>query len=106
MVRRPPRSTRPDTPLPSTTRCRSLFSNQPDATASFRRTFETLRVLPCDLLLTSHPGPSGGDVKFARFQHQPEPNPFLDPEACRTYVDRYEEALNERLAKEAVTPQP
>ncbi|HEY9554634.1 subclass B3 metallo-beta-lactamase [Allosphingosinicella sp.] len=83
-----------------------LFSNQPDATASFRRTFETLRVLPCDLLLTSHPGPSGGDVKFARFQHQPEPNPFLDPEACRTYVDRYEEALNERLAKEAVTPQP
>lgn len=71
------------------------------ALAAFRRTFRVLRSIPCDILLTAHPDASGGNVKFARFQEQDDPNPFLDPQACRAYADKYEKALEERLAKES-----
>lgn len=72
----------------------------------YRRTFDVVRSLPCDILLTAHPGQSGGDVKFARLQTGAHPNPFLDPTACRTYADTNEQALSELLAKEAVTDRP
>lgn len=68
---------------------------------AFRRTFATLRALPCDLLLTAHPEHSGGVEKFARFREAPDPNPFLDAGACRAYADRFERAFDEVLAKEA-----
>lgn len=71
------------------------------ATAAFRRTFEVLRAIPCEILLTAHPDASGGNAKFARLQRQEDPNPFLDPRACEAYADRYEAALEERLAREA-----
>ncbi|PXA84104.1 subclass B3 metallo-beta-lactamase [Nostoc sp. 3335mG] len=71
-----------------------------DALANFRKTFTTVRALPCDILLTSHPAPSGGDVKFAQLQNQRNPNPFVDPNACRTYADKSEQALDDLLAKE------
>jgi len=70
------------------------------ALANFRRTFATVRALPCDILLTAHPGQSGGDVKFVQLQKQRDPNPFIDPNACRTYADKNEQALGETLAKE------
>ena len=69
--------------------------------AAFRRTFASLRALPCDILLTAHPDQSGGDAKFARLQRRREPNPFLDPAACRSYADRFERLLDARLAEEA-----
>lgn len=69
--------------------------------AAFRRTFASLRALPCDLLITAHPDQSGGDAKLARFRQQPRPNPFLEPGACRDYAERYERAFDELLAKEA-----
>lgn len=71
------------------------------AAAAFRRTFAAVRSLPCDLLLTSHPGPSGGDAKFARLREQRQPNPFIDATACATYADRHERLFDDRLAKEA-----
>jgi metallo-beta-lactamase class B len=71
------------------------------ALANFRQTFSTVRALPCDILITAHPGQSDGDVKFTQFQKQRDPNPFIDPGACRTYADKAEQALGETLAKEA-----
>ena len=68
--------------------------------AAFRRTFNVVRALPCDILLTAHPDQSGGDVKFAEFRRSPRPNPFIDPHACRAYADTLEAALDARLAKE------
>ncbi len=68
--------------------------------AAFRRTFDVVRALPCDLLLTPHPDQSGGDVKFAQFQRSPRPNPFVDPQACRAYADKHEALLDARLAEE------
>jgi metallo-beta-lactamase class B len=69
--------------------------------ASFRASIARLRTLPCDLILTSHPDNSGGDVKLTTFLRQPTPNPYLDPQGCKTTADGYEKRLNDRLAEEA-----
>lgn len=67
----------------------------------FRRTFASLRAMPCDILLTAHPDQSGGDDKLAGLRRGVTPNPFIDPTACRTYADAYERRLDQRLAREA-----
>lgn len=75
--------------------------------AAFRKTFGVVAALPCDILVTSHPDASGGDVKLAKFRGHETPNPFVDPGACRAYAARYEAVLNARLASEragAATP--
>jgi metallo-beta-lactamase class B len=68
--------------------------------AAFRRSFAKLRVLPCGLLLSAHAEQSSGDVKFAALLANPPRNPFLDAGACRAYADRFQRALDERLASE------
>lgn len=70
--------------------------------ASFRRSFEAVRGLKCDVLITAHPDQSGGDQKLARARLGQSPNPFVDPGACRAYADRYAARLDARLAKEKV----
>lgn len=69
--------------------------------AAFHRTYAVMRRMPCDVLLTAHPEPSGGDEKYALFQRQPVPNPYFDPTACRSYADESARLLTARLAKEA-----
>ncbi len=68
--------------------------------AAFKKTFAAVRRLPCDILLTAHPDQSGGDAKFAAFQRQPAPNPFVDPQACRAYADKFEAVLAGKMAAE------
>jgi len=68
--------------------------------AAFRRTFTTMRGLPCGILLTPHPEQSGGEAKFRALTTRPAANPFLDPRACRAYADEFAGYLDERLAKE------
>lgn len=68
---------------------------------AFRHSFDVVRRLPCDVLLTAHPDQSGGDVKYAQFQRQPVPNPYIDAGACRAYADRHAALLQARLTKEA-----
>ena len=74
------------------------------ALANFRTTIATMRRLPCDILITAHPGQSGGDVKFAKLRQSRDPNPFIDPQACRAYADAAETALNKQLQKEKAGP--
>jgi len=66
----------------------------------FRRTFASLRAMPCDILLTAHPDQSGGDVRLAQLRQGATPNPFIDPTACRAYADKYEILLERRLERE------
>lgn len=68
--------------------------------ASFRRTFTAMRRMPCDILISAHPSPSGGDEKRRRFDRGSKPNPFIDPGACRAYADKAAAALDERLMQE------
>ena len=67
---------------------------------AFQHTFTIVRRLRCDILLTSHPEPSGGDEKYARFARQPVPNPYIDHAACRHYADQAAQLLATRVAKE------
>lgn len=68
--------------------------------ASFHRSFEVVRGLKCDVLISAHPDQSGGDERLARARRGEKPNPFVDPGACRAYADRHAARLDARLAKE------
>ena len=78
----------------------SRYSSHPALSEGFRRTFAVVRALPCDILLSSHPGASGQDARHAAFTRGEQPDPFVDPEACRAYADQYERRFDERLANE------
>jgi metallo-beta-lactamase class B len=78
------------------------FSDPRNAPAlrAFRTTFARLRTLPCDILLTAHPGQSDGEQKLARLRGGRAPNPYVDPNACRAYADRFEALLEAQLTRE------
>lgn len=65
----------------------------------FQQSFEKMRKMPCDILLSAHPDQSGGDVKMARLLDKSEPNPFIDPQACRAYADKHAKLLDARLER-------
>jgi metallo-beta-lactamase class B len=66
----------------------------------FRRSFEFLRAVACDILLTSHPDASSewGDIKAWRLEGKPQPR--FDRSACRRLADHASEQLRQRVAKE------
>jgi metallo-beta-lactamase class B len=66
----------------------------PRIVEDYRRTFATVRALPCDLLLTPHPGGSGWTPEATA-----EPHP--EPMSCRQYADKAEQALDELLKSAA-----
>lgn len=59
----------------------------------YRRTFAVVRALPCDLLLTPHPGGSGWTPADTRAPH-------ARPMTCGAYADGAERALDTELAKQ------
>lgn len=75
------------------------------AVRAFRRSFTAVRSLPCDVLITGHPEHSDGEAKLARLLAHPREDAFRVQGACRTLADRYERALDERLAAEGA-PRP
>jgi metallo-beta-lactamase class B len=66
----------------------------------FRHSFAAMKALPCDVLISAHPDQSGGDEKVAKLRASAEPNPFVDPNACRAFAARFEELLDQRIADE------
>lgn len=60
----------------------------------YRRSFATVRALPCDLLLTPHADASGWDFANAA---KPQPQPM----SCQAYADAAEEKLQVQLKAEA-----
>lgn len=71
------------------------FSDHPDYVAMLRATFAKVPTLPCDILITPHPGASN---LFARLKGDA---PLVDANGCRTYAEGAAKRLDERLAKEA-----
>lgn len=69
----------------------------PGYLAAFRQTLATVAALPCDILLTPHPGASqiwkrlGPDATL----------PLVDSEGCRNYAARGAQGLDDRVAKES-----
>ena len=71
------------------------FSAHPEVVAAFRASFDKLRKVECEILLTPHPSASEMRRRVAAGTLTP------DPTACRTYAAARAKQLDERLAKEA-----
>ena len=73
----------------------------PEIVSDYERTFTALRKLPVDIFIGAHPAYYGGTEKAARAKANPGgPNPFVDPEGYKRYIDNGERIFRERLAKE------
>lgn len=74
------------------------FSNG-DRAEAFQRGLGAIAALPCDILLTPHPGAS--DL-WARLGDREggDPNGLLDPQACKRYAEAGQSRLAARLASE------
>ncbi|HVS77118.1 MAG TPA: subclass B3 metallo-beta-lactamase [Steroidobacteraceae bacterium] len=73
------------------------FSDHPGYLADFRRSIAAVAALPCDILLTPHPGASGF---WNRVEGTANSAPLIDRSACRRYASAAAKALNARLAQE------
>jgi len=68
-----------------------------DRAATLRTSIDTIRTLPCDLLVSAHPDFSNLFERQAR-------NQLVDPTACTRYADSASERLDQRLRDEASKP--
>jgi metallo-beta-lactamase class B len=74
-------------------------ASHPSIVESFRHSIATIAGLPCDVLLSTHPGSVGFDEKRAR-QLKGEADAFVDAKACRAYAENGARALDARIAQE------
>ena len=72
----------------------------PRIASDYAHTFEVLRSLPCDIFLGAHPSYYGGDEKAARLKAGESPNPFIDPQGYKAYVDDAEKKFRAELARQ------
>lgn len=72
----------------------------PSREAAFRASIETVRDLPCDILLAPHPEFTDLAQQLAAREAGASGNPFIDPTACGRYADAALERLEARLAEE------
>jgi metallo-beta-lactamase class B len=73
----------------------------PNIVGDYERTFAALRKLPVDVFIGAHPAYYDGTAKAARAKANPSgPNPFVDPDGYRRYIDEAEKRFRDRLAKE------
>ncbi|KFN42531.1 subclass B3 metallo-beta-lactamase [Arenimonas oryziterrae] len=68
--------------------------------AQFRRSIATVRALPCDVLISAHPGLSNLFDKQQARDRRGKKNALIDPNACRAYADDAEARLGKRIAEE------
>ena len=67
----------------------------------YRRTFQILKSLPCDVFLGPHAEFFSMKEKMARMGQGTKPNPFIDPDGYREYVVNGERAFEKTLEAQA-----
>jgi metallo-beta-lactamase class B len=72
----------------------------PNVLQDFEKSFAMLTTLPCDILLTPHPGTSDLWAKLEKREHGADADAFVDSTACRHYAETSRENLRKRLAHE------
>jgi metallo-beta-lactamase class B len=77
------------------------FTDEPARIETFRATIARVAALPCDLLVSAHPGFSGLFGKLAEREADPSRNALLDANACAAYAEGGEAWLSRRVAEEA-----
>ena len=78
-----------------------LVSNSayPAIAGDYERMFRVLKSLPCDVFLGAHGSYYGLDAKYAKLRPG-GPNPFIDPEGYKRYVDQHERMFHAELQKQ------
>jgi metallo-beta-lactamase class B len=71
----------------------------PQIASDYERMFRVLHALPCDVFLGAHGNYYGMEAKYARMK-EGGPNPFIDPEGYKSYIDEREQAFRAELAKQ------
>lgn len=74
-------------------------ATHPSIVESFRSSIKTVEQLPCDILLTVHPGFSNVLGNLER-RKQGQVDAFIDPQACLTYAANAVRTLERRIADE------
>jgi len=79
-----------------------LVANQsfPDIAETYRRTFATLRRLPCDVLLAPHGVFFDLKEKRGRIESGEKSNPYVDPQRCRAHLRAAEAAFESELQRQ------
>ena len=73
-------------------------AQQPDRSAAFKASIDKLAALPCDIIVSVHPGFTDTLDKLAR--RTSHNNTFVDAASCKAYVDYGYQVLAKRLARE------
>lgn len=76
------------------------FSDHPRYVAAFRESIAKAAALPCDILLTPHPGASDFWERIARRKSPDDVAPLIDAGACRAYAAEAGKSLEAQLARE------
>jgi metallo-beta-lactamase class B len=79
----------------------NLLSNKeyPNIVEDFAAAFAKLKQMPCDVFTVSHTSFFGLADKMKKMQAG-APNPFIDPQGCKAYIESNERAYLDKLAKE------
>ncbi len=72
--------------------------NYPTQAADYEKSFATLKGLKCDVFLASHGSFFDMLTKREKLLAGAKPNPFVDPEGCKAFVEKAEAEFNRRLA--------
>lgn len=103
-------------PRPSADSSRSADSSQSAITdalkganatprvVEFRNSIATVAALPCDIILSAHPGFSGTMEKLEK-RNAGQADAFIDPQGCKAYAAESSRRLDDRLARE-LSPTP
>jgi metallo-beta-lactamase class B len=78
------------------------FTAQPALIAKLRKSITLVGELPCDVMVSTHPGFTQIDAKLKRRAEMKatETDPFIDPQLCRAYAANAMKGLEARLAEE------
>jgi metallo-beta-lactamase class B len=76
------------------------FTDHPELLHGFDKSFAALEAMPCDILLSPHPG-MAGTLEKLKARDAGNADAFIDSGACRTYAAAARAGLGKRLAKEA-----
>jgi len=74
-------------------------SKYPGIADDYRRSFEVMRALPCDIYLAPHGAQYGLFEKYPKLA-KGGPNPFIDPDGYRAYVDNSEKLFLGKLEEQ------
>ncbi|GAC1665066.1 MAG: subclass B3 metallo-beta-lactamase BJP-1 [Candidatus Acidiferrum sp.] len=76
----------------------------PQIARDYQNGFNVLKALPCDIFLGAHGDYYGMEGKFAHISDG-GPNPFVDPNGYKSYVDERTQAFRSELAKQSQATQ-